>query len=81
MKGIEIDVFFHTEQTSKFDDLNIPYPLEECETRKMTFYNIASIGTFRDDDDTKTEYGCLHVNGTRFISTLTYSELKALIEK
>jgi len=51
---LEIDIFFHTDTTSTLKDLDINYPLSDCETRKVTFYSIDAIGVFIDDDSEKT---------------------------
>lgn len=80
MKPLEIEVFFHTDQTTSLRDLDIQYNLSDCDVRKVTFYRIDAIGIFIDDDADKSEYSSIYSSGNTFNCPLKYAELKKLVE-
>ena len=73
---IELDIYHHNEQTSTLKDIGVDYSLEDCETRKVTFYSIEAISPYIEG---KKEFSCVHSNNSEFICVLKYKELKMLI--
>jgi len=66
---IELNILFHSDQTSQLKDIGIGYDLEDCETRKMMFYNINSISVYLDNGK---EYASIHANGTEYVCVDDY---------
>jgi hypothetical protein len=70
---IEIECFYHSESSSQLKDLGIEYSFEDCETRPILFFNINAISYYVDKGK---NYGCVHCNGSEFITVLGFEELK-----
>lgn len=78
MKPIELDTFFHNEDTSKLEEMGMDYDVDDCDIRKMTFYDIKTIAPYFGNNDDKN-YCTVGANGSPFICKITYSQLKALL--
>ena len=79
MKPIELEVFFHTENTSNMKALDIDYPMTDCDIRNVTFYSIEHISPWIDTEG--TEYCEITSGGQTVISSLSYLQVKELIQK
>ncbi len=76
MKGIDLEILFHTEGTLELEKLGVEtQDLGEFDT--MTFYDIRAIGRHFTD---KTR-SIIHSNSTAFICNLTYEQLKEKLSK
>lgn len=70
---LEIPVYWHTDETSKSESMGLDFDPSELEHRVTTFYRIDSIAP--------CEYGCyIYCGGERWISPLSYAELKEKIK-
>jgi len=76
---LKIQIYYYTDETRKFDDLNIDYKISDCEKRWMTFLNINAIGKYVDTD--KNEYGKIFCNGEQFITCVSYEKLIKFIDR
>lgn len=77
MINLEIEVFWHTDQTKQLNDLDIDFNLEDCETRIITIYNINAISPYVG---AKNEYCNIHVGDDQWLATKSYKEIKGLID-
>lgn len=78
MKPIELDVYFHTDETQGKRELNLPYNYNECEVRRALFFNIAAITTEISDDG--AENCIIHTGGDNFSVPYEYKELKKILQ-
>lgn len=76
MNGIELEIFYHTDETRALGGLDIDYDLSDCEKRKMTFYHINAIGPYIDEKRER-KFCSIHTNNSEYISPLSYEEIKA----
>lgn len=77
MKPIEIEAYYHNEETERVSSLDIEFHITQCEVRLVTFYNISAISKAIEDDG--FEYGIIHVGNTSFSVVPTYEQLKQLL--
>jgi hypothetical protein len=80
MKQIELPILFHTENTALSTKLEMECRLSDYETRNMTFYRIDGVSPYIDEED-KTEYCNIHVNGAEYICNSTYAQVKRMIDE
>ena len=78
MQSIELDVFYHSDETRSLDDIGIAFDWDDLETRKITFYNIDAISPHKVDNEFL--YSKIFIGGEIFICNKHYNELKSLIE-
>lgn len=76
---LELPIYFHTDETQQAHDLELPYSMEDCETRMVTFYEINAVSVYQSKNG--SEYALIHANGDKFISTLSYAEVNARIAR
>lgn len=75
---LEIEVFWHNDETSVANDTGIDYSILECDTKKVTFYNIDTL-SHHEDEISKEWFGKINVSGSEYITTKSYEEIKQLI--
>ena len=75
---IELDVFFHSDESYALKSCGVDYSLDSCDTRKMTFYQINAISPYLEDGQ---EYSSIHTNGAEYIATIKYGELKKMLNR
>lgn len=75
---IEIPVLWHTDETRRFSDLDINYEVDDLEHRNVTFYRIDAVSPNKWDD--KHTFCNIHSGGEKWISPMTYEEIKRLIK-
>jgi hypothetical protein len=66
MKGIDIPIFFETEESQVLRDVGIETSLSKSEIRTIRFYNIDAITPEVDDSNGKCTM--IYSSGYRFIS-------------
>lgn len=75
---LELEIFYHSEETLQKKDAGIDYSILECDTRPRTFYEISSITTW--EDEKSGQWFCEIVSGDKdFIATKSYEEIKEII--
>lgn len=78
---IELEVFFHSEDTLQKKNAGMEYSVLECDARKRTFYVIESISPYFDDES-ETWLCSIISAGTEYIAaTKSYEEIKQLIHE
>lgn len=77
---IEIEIFYHSDETIILENNEVEYSVLECDTKMMTFYNISCIAPYLDEPSGKTLCK-IHVGNTSFISPKDYEEIKKLISE
>lgn len=78
--GIELEIFYHTDETLSMSNLDVTYSLLECDTQMRTFYWINAISPIMDK--VSGEWFCkIFYNGTDAVCINTYEEVKELINK
>lgn len=75
MKGLKLPVYFHTDHTAQFEDLDIAVDISEFDTREITFYQIDVVIPRKDNDTT------IVVGGESFICKMHATEVDAKIEE
>lgn len=75
---LEIDIFFHTNETSNLDELEIDYDINDAELRKMIFYNINAISPYYGDNN-DVNYTTIHSNGSQFITPFPIIQVRKMI--
>lgn len=77
---IEIEVFFHSNETLDAKNEGEDYSLLECDTRVVTFYQINSIAP--SFDEASGEWFCDINSGEKvYTATKSYEEIKQLIHE
>ena len=76
---VELPMFFKNETFEVNELIGKDTPFKDSDIKEMTFYNISCISKYVDDADGK-EYACIHSNGSEFICSLGYNEVKKLID-
>lgn len=75
---VEIEIFYHSDETVESKNLGIDYSVLECDTRMMTFYSICSIAPYQDE--ISKEWFCKIFSGyDSFIATKSYEEIKKVV--
>lgn len=77
---LKLPIFFHTDSTRILQDTGVDYKLDDCETREMSFYQIAALSPYIDYDDDKKEYCRIHTNGDTFLCLFNVKEVEGLID-
>lgn len=78
MKPIELNIYTYGDDQLPAANLEIHIPLEDCELRKITFYNIDAVSTYKENEK---EYTSVFAGGTNFIVDKEYNEVIELINK
>lgn len=78
MKPIELDVYFHTENTQSKKELGLSYNYNECEVRRAIFFNIDAMTT--EISDNGVENCIIHSGGDSFSVPYGYKELKEIFQ-
>lgn len=76
MTPLSLLIFHHTDETESLKQASIEFSIEDCEEREMTFYNINAISKYLEGG---LEYGMIHANGSQYITTKKYEQIKSLI--
>lgn len=77
---IEIEIFYHSDETAQLKDTGIEYSVLECDTKRMTFYEINCIAPY--EDDKSGEWFCKIFSGCdSFIATKSYEEIKKILHE
>jgi hypothetical protein len=78
MKPVFIDVFIHTDETDSLKKSGLPVNLKDAKIEPIKFYVINAISMYTDEAGNK--WGCVHSNGSEFISPMSAKELDKLIQ-
>ena len=73
MKGIELEILFHTDESYELNKLGIDKG--DYELKMMTFYSINAIAVSKDFEN--KGYSVIYSNGDVFVCTMDYETLKA----
>lgn len=76
MKPIELQIFFHTENTSRLNELGVRTDIAKTELRPMTFDNIKAISPYYEGGN---DFCAIHTNGTEYICNMPYHSLKKIL--
>jgi hypothetical protein len=76
--AIEIDVFFHTDQTRNLQQMDMDFHITDCEIRKATFIQIVGFSPVKEKDG--YEYANIHTATGDFATPLSYEELKKIFK-
>lgn len=77
-KPLEIEVYVYGEDQLNTALLDIEIPIDECELRQITIFNIEAILPYIENEK---EFISIHTGGTCFVSPYTYNEMKELLFK
>jgi hypothetical protein len=72
MKGIELDILFHSDESFELNKLGIDKG--DYELKKMTFFSINAIAVSKDFEN--KGYSVVYSNGDAFVCTDSYETLK-----
>lgn len=78
MKGLELPIFSHTDETRNLNDAGLNYNYLDCEVSVMRFYRIDITSPEKDDDKLYTAIGS---NGSSYICPLNPKKVEELIDK
>ena len=78
MNPIEFQILFYEREQHELNRIGIRPPIQEANTRPITFYSIDHIFPYFEDDD--TEMTTIVSGGIEYIVDLTYEQVKNLIE-
>ena len=76
--NVEIEVYYHTDQTSSLQKMDMGFHITDCETRTMTFCNI--VGFAPAVEEGGFTYGRIFTATGDFSTPLKYEELKKLFK-
>ncbi len=76
---IEVNVLWHTDESSEAEKLGIDYYIEDLETRAVTFYRIDAISPCKSYPP--YEFTNIHSGGEKWIATVSYNEMKQKIKQ
>lgn len=77
-RGLQLPIFFHTDDTANQESAGIDVPYEEYDVKPGIFYDIACLTKVEEDGKVYTK---IHSNGTTFISPLKVEAVQAKIDK
>lgn len=81
MKSIELEIFYDNDATEAANDLKIPIPLRDYDTRLVTFYRIDAISKHIDQDDyERAEYCRIFTGGEDFTCVESYESVKSKLD-
>ena len=75
---LELEIYFHTDETADILEETGEFPLHKCDVRLMTFYSIDCVAPFVENE---VEYAKVFSGSNSFISVLTYEEVKQKISE
>ena len=81
IEPIMIPVYFNTDDTTRLKELDINYPLTDCDIRKVAFYSVAALVPMYDNLDDNKPYTCVVTNGDEFYSPLSIEQITSQIKK
>ena len=76
--SIEVEVYYHTNQTSSLQKMDMGFHITDCEIRVMTFCNIVGFAPAVEEDG--FIYGRIFTATGDFSTPLKYEELKKLFK-
>ena len=76
--SVEVEVYYHTEQTSSLQKMDMGFHITDCETRFMTFCSI--VGFAPAVEENGFTYGRIFTATGDFSTPLKYEELKKLFK-
>ena len=76
--SVEVEVYYHTEQTSSLQKMDMGFHITDCETRFMTFCSI--VGFAPAVEENGFTYGKIYTGAGEFSTPLKYEELKKLFK-
>lgn len=76
MRPLELEIYTYGEEQFQAVGLEIPIPIEECEKRKMLFFNIDAISIYEEDGK---KYTSIFSGGTNFLTNLDYKTVAEMI--
>ena len=76
--SIEVEVYYHTNQTSSLQKMDMGFHITDCEIRVMTFCNIVGFAPAVEEDG--FTYGKIFTATGDFSTPLKYEELKKLFK-
>lgn len=76
---ITLPIYFHTEDTEKFDKVDIDYSITDCEIRPVHFFSIVAVSEFREEG--KTVAVRIHTNGDSFLCSLSVDEVVKAVKE
>ena len=76
IKEVELEVFFHTDETETSSEIGVDFDYADCDTRMMTFYNINGIYPHKNNGITYCGVLC---NGSEFICVQHYETVKKIL--
>lgn len=75
---VDIEIFYHSDETAALKDSGVDYSILECDTKIMTFYDIACLVPYQDEKS--GEWFCkIFSGGESFIATKSGEEIKKII--
>ena len=74
-----LPIFIHTAESAQFDDLNIPFLMEDCDTKDVYFFNINAVSTYTDED--KKVYTKILSNGDEYVCPFTVNRFLKMISE
>jgi hypothetical protein len=80
MKPLEIEVVWHTDETRIKCEAGLPWDMDDCTWKTMTFYTISAIEPY-DFDDLNKNICKIHSNNDYWIIPFSYEEVKKMIEQ
>jgi hypothetical protein len=75
MKGYDIPIFWHTDETRNAEDAGLDVDFSQCIERILCFYSICAIAPYENN-----QYCKIWVYGESFVSPLSYTEVKLLLD-
>ena len=76
--SVEVEVYYHTDQTSNLQKMSMDFHITDCETRVMTFCSIVGFAPAVEEDG--FTYGRIFTATGDFSTPLKYEELKKLFK-
>ena len=76
--SVEIEVYYHTDQTRNLEKMGMDFSITDCEIRVMTFCNIVGFAPAVEEDG--FTYGRIFTATGDFSTPLKYEELKKLFK-
>lgn len=74
---IDLNVIWHSDETTLFNNTGVDYLLADCDERKARFFNINALAVYIDMDGKK--YTEIHANGTTYYTKDSIQEVTDLI--
>lgn len=76
---ITLPIYFHTEETEKFEKVDMEFSIKDCEVREVYFFSIQALSEFKENG--KVVATRVHFNGDTMLCKLPITEVAKAVKE